>query len=430
MIQLVLIIGLGFRLSHSSGLSYTKVDIHPKYKQTYNVRYIYGFNHSHYSYFLTNQRSSVRDGAEYESKIIRICQKDNQFFSYMELPVQCTGGSNFEHTVSSTAYFGKIGPKKYRDFGISQESEADTLFVSMGVPLMGRRDRFNSSIGSAICAFSVKQINNAFKEAAKECFRGVDHVRPLETIEGNKRNCIPLNVDVTDDFCGTGQNPYIGTNKPLEGVLLTTIVGHVTSLAVAIQNRQTVAAIGTEDGLISKIKLDEPMASEKPLFEMNISGQLKDRSIRPNPAFDSTEKFLYLLSGNQLVKFPFGSCSLHTDCASCLDPERVDPLRCGWCDSYCATDEECQTPTLMSRSRCPPEVFDFTPKSGPLSGGTVVTISGDNLGTRHSSQENSDIHVTIADSECQVTQQQPRRVQCITTGVKKEVSGIFDTIFL
>jgi hypothetical protein len=98
-------------------------------------------------------------------------------------------------------------------------------------------------------------------------------------------------------------------------------------------------------------------------------------------------------------------------------------LRCGWCDTYCATDEECQYPTLMSKNRCPPEVFDFNPKSGPVSGGTIVTISGDNLGTPQHSQENSNIYITIAGIECEVISQQSRRIQCRTKEVKKEVSG-------
>ncbi len=182
------------------------------------------------------------------------------------------------------------------------------------------------------------------------------------------------------------------------------------------------AAIGTEDGRIMKVLLDDRSAAEKPLFEMNLSGQSTDRSIRSNPAFDNEEQYLYLLSGNQLVKFPFGSCSLHTDCSSCLDPS--DPLHCGWCDTYCATEEECHNPLLMSKSMCPPEVFEFSPKSGPLSGGTIVTISGDNLGRPHASSENSKIKITIAGAECEVIDWQPRRVQCRTNPVEKEVSGI------
>ena len=202
---------------------------------------------------------------------------------------------------------------------------------------------------------------------------------------------------------------------------------------MAIQNQYTVAAIGTSDGWIKKIKLDQREAADKPIFQMNIanlSGQSTDRSIRPNPAFDKNEKFLYILSGNSVVKFPFGSCSLHTDCSSCLDADIDDPLNCGWCDSYCATSQECHSPLLLSRQRCPPEVFEFFPTSGPISGGTKITIRGDNLGKQSGSVENSNIHITIGEElKCNVIDWQPRRVQCLTEATNKEFAGILREVY-
>lgn len=207
--------------------------------------------------------------------------------------------------------------------------------------------------------------------------------------------------------------------------------GYVTSLAVAIQNKYTVASIGTDDGWIRKIKLDERTAADKPIFQMNIanlSGQSTDRAIRPNPAFDKNETFLYILSGNSVIKFPFGSCSLHTDCGTCLSTDIKDPLGCGWCDSYCATEHECHNRLLFSKSLCPPEVFEFSPTSGPISGGTKITIRGDSLGTPQSSSENSNINIRIGSVDgidCDVVDWQPRRVQCVTRAVQKEVSGMY-----
>jgi len=83
----------------------------------------------------------------------------------------------------------------------------------------------------------------------------------------------------------------------------------------------------------------------------------------------------------------------------------------------------------MSHSWCPPEVSKFTPKSGPVSGGTTITIYGDNLGKPHHSSENSNIRITVAGTECDVTDWQPRRVQCITKHVEKEVSGIHLSLY-
>jgi hypothetical protein len=229
----------GFTLAHNSGASYTKVDFDPRYKQTYNVKYLYGFNYSSYSYFLSTQPINVRDTQEYETKLIRICQNDDTFFSYMEIPLICSeddknNASNLGHNkhgqnknpiyyIASTAYFGKIGSNKFRELHIHDESDSHTLFVSFGVQTMG--STFNKSMGSAICAFSMKKINKAFTDAAKECFRGGSEVSRLEVIFGVKRECQKIEAEVNDDFCGTGLNPHIGSNRPLNGLLLNTIRG-------------------------------------------------------------------------------------------------------------------------------------------------------------------------------------------------------------
>ena len=77
----------------------------------------------------------------------------------------------------------------------------------------------------------------------------------------------------------------------------------------------------------------------------------------------------------------------------------------------------------MRTRYCPPEVFDFTPKTGPLMGGTNVTINGDNLGEEHDMLSKSEINITIAGSVCKVFEWQSMRVQCTTGPVDKEVSA-------
>lgn len=169
---------------------------------------------------------NLKDGAEYEAKLIRICQKDNEFFSYAEVPLTCevsNNGRKIDHTVASAAYFGKIGKKLYDKLNFVRDP--DTLFISMGVPLTGRTDHLNATIGTAVCAFAIHQINNAFKRAAEECFRGETHVHVLESIKGSRQECTPLDSQVGEDFCGTGINPYIGTERPLPGIYLSLVKG-------------------------------------------------------------------------------------------------------------------------------------------------------------------------------------------------------------
>ncbi|CAG2178809.1 unnamed protein product, partial [Oppiella nova] len=198
---------------------------------------------------------------------------------------------------------------------------------------------------------------------------------------------------------------------------------HVTSLAVDVHNRHTVAAVGTEEGLLSKVVLDERQESDKQILEYNMgsdSDDVTDRSIRPNPAFDNKRRDLYVLSGRRLIRVPFGSCRPHQTCDSCLTSN--DPLACGWCGTYCAHRDECD-PLLFNQTVCPPVIYDFEPKSGPLRGGTVITITGNNLGQYRDSYENSNITVTVAETNCPVVEWTASRVTCQTQSVLKTVSG-------
>jgi len=220
-------------LAHESGASLSKVDFDKRYKEIYNVKYLYGFNYSHYSYFLSTQPINTKDTQEYETKLIRICQNDNQFFSYMEIPLICgeddkNGSSDNNkrpiYYIASTAYFGKIGSNEYQKLDIHNERDSHTLFAAFGVQTMGTS--FNKSADSAICAFNMKKINKAFTDAANECLRGGgSEVHLLEVITGNKRECTKIGQEVGDDFCGSGLNPYIGSKRPFSGVPLNSVKG-------------------------------------------------------------------------------------------------------------------------------------------------------------------------------------------------------------
>ena len=153
-------------------------------------------------------------------------------------------------------------------------------------------------------------------------------------------------------------------------------------------SRKSVIAIGTKDGEIMKIvpnhlNVHDLLLGKRntPLFSMNLSKS--GEKIAASNAFSPDKNSLYFITGNQLVNFPIGSCSIYTDCSSCL--MKKDPLNCGWCnlgkgDSYCAHSTECSG--RLDMNVCPPEIIDFTPKSGRTSGGTELSTSGDNFADR------------------------------------------------
>ena len=76
-----------------------------------------------------------------------------------------------------------------------------------------------------------------------------------------------------------------------------------------------------------------------------------------------------------------------SDCSSCVQETSGYP--CSWCmgsTAQCSISEECiassSVPTLITMgTQCPaPTITSISPTSGPLRGGTIVTITGTDLG--------------------------------------------------
>uniref|UniRef100_A0A8C8HV68 Sema domain-containing protein n=1 Tax=Oncorhynchus tshawytscha TaxID=74940 RepID=A0A8C8HV68_ONCTS len=82
---------------------------------------------------------------------------------------------------------------------------------------------------------------------------------------------------------------------------------------------------------------------------------------------------------NHLPRMEVYNCGVGSgDCSQCWGREDQGHL-CGWCDNICRTRDDCQ---YMS-SQCPdPEITKISPLSGPLEGGTLLTVQGRNMGRR------------------------------------------------
>ncbi|KAJ8016168.1 hypothetical protein DPEC_G00004390 [Dallia pectoralis] len=66
------------------------------------------------------------------------------------------------------------------------------------------------------------------------------------------------------------------------------------------------------------------------------------------------------------------------DCSQCWARQDQGHL-CGWCDNSCTTKFDCHE----TNTQCPdPEITKISPLSGPLTGGTHLTVQGRNMGRR------------------------------------------------
>jgi hypothetical protein len=109
-----------------------------------------------------------------------------------------------------------------------------------------------------------------------------------------------------------------------------------------------------------------------------------------------------------------GSHKDHSDCSLCVT--REPKYQCTWCNNQCAFNDTCITPTSKE---CPkPKIFSIKPLSGPIQGGTLVTIEGSNLGIR---EEDVRGKIRIGNVPCElVSYEISVKIECRTAAVDKE----------
>ncbi|KRT80367.1 hypothetical protein AMK59_8587 [Oryctes borbonicus] len=103
-----------------------------------------------------------------------------------------------------------------------------------------------------------------------------------------------------------------------------------------------------------------------------------------------------------------GSHREHADCSLCVT--RNSKYQCTWCGNTCAYNESCQS---TPHTECPkPRIDIIKPLSGPMEGGTLVTIEGSNLGLK---REDVKGKIRIGNVPCELDNYEVSvRIQCVT----------------
>ncbi|KAL1436594.1 hypothetical protein MTO96_049497 [Rhipicephalus appendiculatus] len=128
--------------------------------------------------------------------------------------------------------------------------------------------------------------------------------------------------------------------------------------------------------------------------------------ISSSTALDSNGAYGYFLIGNKVARIPVGSCKIYGTCSKCIKSQ--DPLRCGWCGDHCAHFAECTDREKFTVELCPMELERVYPLNGPVSGGSVITILGDNLGSPNRKPYSS-VEVLIGNRTCVIVYWNPKR---------------------
>lgn len=234
-----------FKLYENSFLDSARIDINSHLRDYFLVNYLYGFASSNYIYFVTVQKKATsRDYEElgYHTRLARICITDSSYNSYTEVDLKCTpnkrklspqsssssssgsrnSGVSFFSSSSSSSNSKNQQPPE--DFPLLQDAilvdagshllqslaqndqsapmgdifyqpptspsgSSDDSKVLLGVFSSAKDHTQHAGDHSAICAFSLAQIEEKFNDNIHNCYTGKMQSRNMEYIAGNVQEC-------------------------------------------------------------------------------------------------------------------------------------------------------------------------------------------------------------------------------------------------
>lgn len=164
-------------IAESAVTTGTRIFVNSLARERYPINYVYGFSSEGFSYFFTTQLKDTAVPA-YISKLVRVCQEDKYYYSYTEVPIECTG-KEINYNLVQAAYVGKAGSVLAGDLGITAQD--DVLFAVFAQSTAVNSDRPLNQ--SALCVYSLKAIRRNFMRNIQSCFtgegqRGLDFISP------------------------------------------------------------------------------------------------------------------------------------------------------------------------------------------------------------------------------------------------------------
>ena len=366
-----------FQIAEKDATTGTRLHVNSLSRERYPITYVYGFSSEGFSYFLTTQREKTRP-SKFISKIIRVCQNDEDYYSYTEIPLECTNMNDEDnpYNLVQAGFVTKPGSKLANDLNITRQD--DVLFA-----VFSNTDRseneFSSKPGkkSAMCVYSLQSIRKKFTENIRRCFNGTG-ARGLNFVTPSLP-CLKINsVEIDDDFCGIDVNNPLGGNLPMVAKPIITFTTRLTSVIATTISEYSVAFLGTADGHLKKVAIQDTSKT----FEVEELVIDKGHQINPDMAFDPQIEFVYVMTDKKLVKILIRGCPIVSTCHECLALQ--NPF-CGWCMNGCSDFDRCMESRKVkdnwlsfNSSRCP-TVTSVQPNQVSVTSSKTLSITIEDL---------------------------------------------------
>ncbi|RUS75193.1 hypothetical protein EGW08_017052 [Elysia chlorotica] len=138
-------------LAHRDSNGSSRLSVRRAQRDSFPIQFVHGFHRGGFAYFLSTQPGGSQRGA----RLGRICEGDNYFRSYVEIPLECGAPGLTPDLVAGAA---------------AVTADGGSLVVA-----------FSPSGGggpSQLCAFSLEDLDRAFNGTVASCYAGQGHVGP------------------------------------------------------------------------------------------------------------------------------------------------------------------------------------------------------------------------------------------------------------
>uniref|UniRef100_I3NCB3 Plexin-D1 n=1 Tax=Ictidomys tridecemlineatus TaxID=43179 RepID=I3NCB3_ICTTR len=282
-----------------------------------------------YAYLALNSEARAGDKeSQARSLLARIClprgaggDAKKLTESYIQLGLQCAGGAGRGDLYSRL---------------VSVFPARDWLFAVFERPQGTPAAR---AAPAALCAFRFADVQAAIRAARTACFvePAPDVVAVLDSVvQGTGAELQPEQLD-----CGAAhlQHP-LSILQPLKSSPVFRAPG-LTSVAVASANNYTVVFLGTVNGRLLKVNLNESMQ----VVSRRVVTVAYGEPVHPVMQFDPADPgYLYLMTSHQMARVKVAACDVHVTCAACLG---AADAYCGWCalETRCTLQQDCANAT-------------------------------------------------------------------------------------
>jgi plexin A len=304
-------------------------------------------------YFVTVQRKSHLPGNEeqgYITRIARVCVTDANFDTYTEITLGC-GDSDRYNIVQDAFLVEQSSSLTQRIQSVQNDS---FLVASFGRSHGSTAIAQNSS--SAVCIYSLADIDRHFDENIHKCFNGSMRHRNMEYISGtilegkcpekvgssgNILNFCEVGLKISGRYPVSSPPTYVTSQESVTSVHYSDIQGHSES---------GVLLLGMNSGNVKTLVVSSNVPSPNQGGVRLLANHALPETTPVTKLVLYKGDYILALQKHTLNKLPVSECSqLYNSCGECVSA--ADPF-CGWCslENRCTSRQGCRTQEWLTTS--------------------------------------------------------------------------------